>query len=109
MVAPRFAVGQRVRARNINPLGHTRLPRYARAKSGLIDRDHGIFVWNHDAELTSGAVAAKGRGACFARSCVKTFRRLRPNAVAASVCCAGSCASSAMNATKSRPSLLDTS
>jgi nitrile hydratase subunit beta len=44
-VAPRFAVGQRVRARNINPLGHTRLPRYARAKSGVIDRDHGIFVF----------------------------------------------------------------
>ena len=44
-VAPRFAVGQHVRARNINPPGHTRLPRYARAKSGVIDRDHGIFVF----------------------------------------------------------------
>ena len=43
--APRFAVGQHVRARNINPVGHTRLPRYARAKSGVIDRDHGIFVF----------------------------------------------------------------
>jgi nitrile hydratase len=44
-VAPQFAVGQRVRTRNINPVGHTRLPRYARAKSGVIDRDHGIFVF----------------------------------------------------------------
>jgi nitrile hydratase subunit beta len=44
-VAPRFAVGQRVRARNINPVGHTRLPRYARAKSGTIERDHGVFVF----------------------------------------------------------------
>ena len=44
-VAPRFQVGQRVRARNMNPLGHTRLPRYARAKSGTIDRDHGVFLF----------------------------------------------------------------
>jgi nitrile hydratase len=44
-VAPRFAVGQHVRARNINPVGHTRLPRYARAKFGIIDRDHGVFVF----------------------------------------------------------------
>ena len=32
-VAPQFQVGQRVRARNINPAGHTRLPRYARGKA----------------------------------------------------------------------------
>jgi len=44
-VAPRFKVGQRVRARNINPAGHTRLPRYARGKSGVIVRDHGVFVF----------------------------------------------------------------
>jgi nitrile hydratase beta subunit len=41
----RFHVGQRVRARNINPEGHTRLPRYARGKTGVIDRDHGVFVF----------------------------------------------------------------
>src|SRR3954454_24710373 len=34
--APRFRVGQRVRARNLNPTGHTRLPRYARGKLGTI-------------------------------------------------------------------------
>jgi len=44
-VSPRFQVGQRVRARNINPMGHTRLPRYARGKFGTIDRDHGVFVF----------------------------------------------------------------
>jgi nitrile hydratase len=44
-VAPFFQVGQRVRARNINPAGHTRLPRYARGKTGLIDRDHGVYVF----------------------------------------------------------------
>ena len=44
-VAPRFQTGQRVRARNINPTGHTRLPRYARGKLGTIERDHGVFVF----------------------------------------------------------------
>ncbi len=42
---PTFTVGQRVRARNINPVGHTRLPRYARGKLGTVERDHGIFVF----------------------------------------------------------------
>jgi nitrile hydratase len=44
-MAPRFQAGQRVRARNINPVGHTRLPRYARGKIGTVDRDHGVFVF----------------------------------------------------------------
>lgn len=42
---PRFQRGQRVRARNLNPAGHTRLPRYARGKSGAIERDYGVFVF----------------------------------------------------------------
>jgi nitrile hydratase beta subunit len=41
----RFAKGDPVRARNINPLGHTRLPRYARSKRGVIARDYGVFVF----------------------------------------------------------------
>jgi nitrile hydratase subunit beta len=41
----RFKTGQRVRARNINPTGHTRLPRYARGKLGTVERDHGVFVF----------------------------------------------------------------
>jgi nitrile hydratase beta subunit len=44
-VTPRFKVGQHVRARNINPAGHTRLPRYARGKSGTIGRDHGVYTF----------------------------------------------------------------
>ncbi len=44
LAAP-FKVGQRVRARNINPVTHTRLPRYARGKVGVIDRAHGVFVF----------------------------------------------------------------
>jgi len=43
--APRFKPGQRVRARNIHPAGHTRLPRYARGKLGTVARDHGVFVF----------------------------------------------------------------
>ncbi len=41
----RFTVGRRVRARNIHPTGHTRLPRYARGKVGTIHRDHGVHVF----------------------------------------------------------------
>ena len=44
-VAARFQAGHRVRALNSNPVGHTRLPRYARGKLGTIERDHGIFVF----------------------------------------------------------------
>jgi nitrile hydratase len=40
-----FKVGQRVRARNLNPIGHTRLPRYARGKAGIIVRDRGVYVF----------------------------------------------------------------
>ncbi|HLI13400.1 MAG TPA: nitrile hydratase subunit beta [Alphaproteobacteria bacterium] len=44
-VSPRFKPGMTVRARNINPIGHTRLPRYARGKLGVIERDHGVHVF----------------------------------------------------------------
>ena len=40
-IRPQFKVGQRVRARNINPVGHTRLPRYLRGHRGTIVADHG--------------------------------------------------------------------
>ncbi len=44
-VTPRFSMGRQVRTRNINPIGHTRLPRYARGKHGTVDRDHGVYVF----------------------------------------------------------------
>jgi len=44
-VAPRFHAGQLVRTRNINPTGHTRLPRYARDQQGTVGRDHGVYVF----------------------------------------------------------------
>jgi nitrile hydratase subunit beta len=43
--APRFAPGDVVRARNIHPLTHTRLPRYCRGKSGTVTRVHGVHAF----------------------------------------------------------------
>jgi nitrile hydratase len=43
-VRARYRPGQQVRARNVHPLGHTRLPRYARGKRGVITRDHGVWA-----------------------------------------------------------------
>jgi nitrile hydratase beta subunit len=42
---PRFAIGQTVRAKKINPTGHTRLPRYVRGSVGVVDRIHGAHVF----------------------------------------------------------------
>ena len=41
---PRFAVGDRVRTRDLNPTGHTRLPRYVRGRAGVVVIDHGAHV-----------------------------------------------------------------
>jgi nitrile hydratase len=43
--APLFKVGDRVHTVNINPTGHTRLPRYARDKRGVIESVQGSFVY----------------------------------------------------------------
>ncbi|PLX39540.1 MAG: nitrile hydratase subunit beta [Hyphomicrobiales bacterium] len=42
---PRFAVGDRVRTRVTNPATHTRLPRYARGRVGIIHRRNGFHVF----------------------------------------------------------------
>ena len=44
-VPPRYKVGDHVATVNINPLGHTRLPRYARGKRGVVALDHGVWVF----------------------------------------------------------------
>jgi len=44
-VPAKFRPGDRVVARNIHPAGHTRLPRYARGRRGVIERDYGVFVF----------------------------------------------------------------
>lgn len=41
----RYAVGENVRAKVMNPLGHTRLPRYLRGRSGTIARIRGVHVF----------------------------------------------------------------
>src|SRR3989442_1114543 len=56
LATPRFKAGDRVRTKNLNPTGHTRLPRYARDKVGVIDRDHGVFI------LPDEIAGAKARG-----------------------------------------------
>ena len=43
--APAFAVGDRVRTRNHQPAGHTRLPAYARGHVGTIETVHGAHVY----------------------------------------------------------------
>src|SRR5215211_5002885 len=43
--AARFATADRVLTRNMHPKGHTRLPRYARGKEGVIERVHGVHVF----------------------------------------------------------------
>jgi nitrile hydratase len=40
-----FAVGARVRAKNVHPAGHTRLPRYVRGHAGVITAAYGAWVF----------------------------------------------------------------
>lgn len=40
-----YEVGQRVRARNLNPRGHTRLPRYVRGRTGVVVAVRGAHVF----------------------------------------------------------------
>jgi nitrile hydratase beta subunit len=43
--SPQFAEGDTVRARNLNPPGHTRLPRYVRGRLGMIVARRGAHVF----------------------------------------------------------------
>ena len=52
-IQPQFSHGDRVRSRNIHPVGHTRLPRYARGKHGTVTNFYGIYNLQ-DAELPTG-------------------------------------------------------
>ena len=47
----KFKAGDKVRARNINPTTHTRLPRYARGKQGVIEAVRGCHVYPDTAAL----------------------------------------------------------
>jgi len=50
----RFKEGDRVRARNINPTTHTRLPRYARGKTGVVEAIRGCHVYPDTAAIGAG-------------------------------------------------------
>jgi nitrile hydratase subunit beta len=50
----RFKVGDAVRTRNMHPLTHTRLPRYARGKSGHIEAVRGCHVFPDTAAMGAG-------------------------------------------------------
>lgn len=54
MQPARFCVGQAVRTRIINPQTHTRLPRYARGKRGVVAQVHGSFVFPDTAAHGAG-------------------------------------------------------
>ena len=41
----RFKPGDRVRAKNIHPTGHTRLPRYVRGRAGVVEAVRGCHVF----------------------------------------------------------------
>jgi len=43
-VPPRFRIGQRVRGANLHPTTHTRMPGYTRGKTGVVERDRGVFA-----------------------------------------------------------------
>jgi nitrile hydratase len=50
---PRFAAGDRVRTRLLNPPTHTRLPRYARGRAGVVEAIRGCHVFP-DSVTTGG-------------------------------------------------------
>jgi nitrile hydratase subunit beta len=50
----KFKAGDRVRARNMHPVTHTRLPRYVRGHVGIIERDHGCHVFPDSAAQDAG-------------------------------------------------------
>ena len=43
-VQARFAPGDRVRVRNLNPRGHNRLPRYVKGRLGTVVEDYGVYA-----------------------------------------------------------------
>lgn len=44
----RFAVGDQVLVRNVNPTGHTRIPAYAKGKTGVVEEVAGAYVFADD-------------------------------------------------------------
>jgi len=49
-----FKAGDRVRTKNINPTTHTRLPRYARGRTGVVECVRGCHVFPDTAAIGEG-------------------------------------------------------
>jgi hypothetical protein len=64
-IGPRFKAGDAVLARNVHPVGHTRLPRYIRGKRGVIRTDHGVFAFPDAAAHGLGHKAQHVYSVCF--------------------------------------------
>jgi nitrile hydratase len=43
-IASKFHSGDKIIAKNIHPLHHTRIPRFIRGKRGVVEKDHGVFL-----------------------------------------------------------------
>lgn len=53
-VPPRFQPGAAVVTHNTHPRGHTRIPRYARGRRGVVHSDHGVFAFPDTNALGKG-------------------------------------------------------
>ncbi|WP_417767210.1 nitrile hydratase subunit beta [Stappia sp.] len=64
-VPARFRTGDRVRARNMHPDGHTRIPRYCRGHAGIIEVIHGAHVFPDTSASGDGEQPAWLYGVAF--------------------------------------------
>jgi nitrile hydratase beta subunit len=64
-VPARFRTGDRVRARNMHPEGHTRIPRYCRGRIGTIEALHGVHVFPDTSASGEGEQPAWLYGVAF--------------------------------------------
>ena len=75
--AAQFGIGDRVRARNIHPSAHTRLPRYVRGHIGVVERMHGAHVFpdrppSARAKTRNGSIRCASKPAsCGARTPIR--------------------------------------
>ena len=57
-IQPAFELGDRVRARNMHPAGHTRLPRYVRGRNAVVVKYYGVQDFDDTVVESSGAHTA---------------------------------------------------
>ncbi len=53
-IEPSFSPGDIIKVKNLNPKGHTRLPRYVRGKTGAIHRYYGVHDFDDSRSQGSG-------------------------------------------------------